>query len=56
MKILFDQIKEYKTHLINEEKSRATTEKYVRDIEAFYEWLSGEILRRNWRLNTRRSL
>ena len=44
MKILFDQIKEYKTHLINEEKSRATIEKYVRDIEAFYEWLSGKEL------------
>lgn len=44
MKILFDQIKEYKTHLINEEKSRATIEKYVRDIEVFYEWLSGREL------------
>ncbi|MBE7048258.1 MAG: integrase [Ruminococcaceae bacterium] len=44
MKILFDQIKEYKTHLINEEKCRATIEKYVRDIEAFYEWLSGREL------------
>ena len=44
MKILFDQIKEYKTHLINEEKSRATIEKYVRDIEVFCEWLSGREL------------
>lgn len=40
MKILFDQIKEYKTHLINEEKCKATIEKYIRDITVFYEWLS----------------
>lgn len=44
MKILFDQITEYKTHLINEEKATATIEKYIRDIIAFYEWLSGREL------------
>lgn len=44
MKILFDQIKEYKTHLINEEKCKATIEKYIRDITVFYEWLSGREL------------
>ena len=44
MKIIFDQIKEYKTHLINEEKCKATIEKYIRDITVFYEWLSGREL------------
>lgn len=44
MKIIFDQIKKYKTHLINEEKCKATIEKYIRDITVFYEWLSGREL------------
>ena len=44
MIIIIDQIKEYKTHLINEEKCKATIEKYIRDITVFYEWLSGREL------------
>lgn len=44
MKNLFEQIKQYKSHLINEEKSAATVEKYIRDIAAFYVWLDGEEL------------
>lgn len=44
MKILSDQIKQYKTHLINEEKTKATREKYIRDIMAFCKWLAGREL------------
>lgn len=44
MKILSDQIKQYKTHLINEEKTKATIEKYIRDIIAFCKWLAGREL------------
>lgn len=40
MKILSDLIKQYKTHLINEEKTKATIEKYIRDIIAFCKWLA----------------
>lgn len=29
------QISEFKTYLINEEKSKATIEKYIRDVFAF---------------------
>ena len=34
------QISEFKTYLINEEKSKATVEKYVRDISVFSSWLA----------------
>ncbi len=34
-------INDFKTHLIEEEKSDATIEKYIRDINAFVRWLSG---------------
>ena len=33
-------ISEFKTYLVNEEKSKATVEKYVRDTEVFSKWLS----------------
>ena len=33
------QISEFKTYLINEEKSKATIEKYIRDITTFASWL-----------------
>ena len=33
------QILKFKNYLIEEEKSKATLEKYVRDIEAFHAWL-----------------
>lgn len=34
-------IKQFKNHLINEEKSQATLEKYIRDITVFMAWLNG---------------
>ena len=40
MKKITDKIiKKYRTYLINEEKSKATVEKYIRDITAFAAWL-----------------
>ena len=36
-----DLIENFKNHLINEEKASATLEKYMRDIKAFFEWISG---------------
>lgn len=38
------QISEFKTYLINEEKSKATIEKYVRDVSAFSSRLAGREL------------
>lgn len=35
-------VKKYENYLINEEKSSATLEKYVRDISAFARWLNGK--------------
>ena len=34
-------IENYKNHLIEEEKSTVTIEKYIRDINAFAEWING---------------
>lgn len=39
-----DLIEKYKDFLINEEKASATLEKYMRDIKAFSEWMSGSEL------------
>ena len=39
-KITLDIIASYKKYLISEEKSRATIEKYIRDITAFKAWLN----------------
>lgn len=40
MKIITNElIQKYKMHLINEEKSSATLEKYIRDVVAFKAWL-----------------
>lgn len=42
MKIITDKlINQFKNHLINEEKTPATLEKYIRDITAFMVWLEG---------------
>ncbi len=41
MTITKDTIDSFKQHLIEEEKSAATLEKYIRDIMAFFMWLSG---------------
>lgn len=35
-------IKKFKYYLVNEEKSSATQEKYIRDVSAFFEWLNGK--------------
>lgn len=40
-KITNELIQKFKTHLIEEEKSPATLEKYIRDVVAFVTWLCG---------------
>ena len=46
MTINENQINLYKNHLVSEEKSKVTVEKYIRDITAFSEWLAdGELSR-----------
>lgn len=39
MKITVEMIRNYKNHLITEEKSEVTIEKYIRDINVFSQWL-----------------
>ncbi len=39
MSIIKNQISDYNAFLIDEEKSAATIEKYIRDVTAFTEWL-----------------
>lgn len=41
-KIFNEQIERFRIYLIEEEKSSATVEKYIRDITAFCVWLHGE--------------
>ena len=41
MYVTAEQINHFKNHLISEERSSATVEKYVRDVTAFSEWLCG---------------
>lgn len=41
-KITQKQLIDFKQHLVNEEKSAATIEKYVRDVQTFIAWLKGE--------------
>ncbi len=42
-----ENIEDFKNYLINEEKASATLEKYIRDITAFFTWISsGEIDKR----------
>ena len=43
-KITTNLIDQFKNYLINEEKSQATIEKYIRDIMAFMVWLEGREL------------
>lgn len=40
-KITNELIIKFKNYLINEEKSQATVEKYIRDITTFAKWLNG---------------
>ena len=39
-----DNAQQFKLHLIREEKSEATVEKYVRDTQRFLDYANGEIL------------
>lgn len=39
-------IKKYKNYLINQEKSPATIEKYLRDVRAFVEWVDGHDIKK----------
>ena len=43
-KITNELINKFKNYLINDEKSQATLEKYIRDITAFMKWLDGRVL------------
>ena len=47
MYITAEQITSFKKHLISEERSNATVEKYVRDVLAFSEWLCGREVDKN---------
>ncbi len=47
MYITAEQITGFKKHLISEERSNATVEKYVRDVLAFSEWLCGREVDKN---------
>ena len=47
MYVTAEQITSFKKHLISEERSSATVEKYVRDVTAFSEWLSGREVEKN---------
>ena len=44
MRITINMINRYTEYLLNEEKSKVTIEKYVRDIRAFYTWIEGREL------------
>ena len=45
-KLTRELITEFKGYLIEEEKSKATLEKYIRDIETFHNWVGGKELNR----------
>jgi len=38
--------RKFRKYFVNEEKSNATIEKYIRDVTAFVKWLGGEIPRK----------
>ena len=46
-----ESITEFKGYLIEEEKSKATLEKYIRDVETFYRWLGEKELNKLCVLN-----
>lgn len=56
VKITLNMIYQYKSHLISEEKSRATVEKYIHDLLVFYEWLGNEMLTKSKALEYKASL
>ena len=43
-RITNELIQKFKTHLINEEKSSATLEKYIRDVTTFMQWLDDRMV------------
>ena len=43
-KLTVELINKFRNYLINEEKSQATLEKYIRDITAFMVWLNGRVV------------
>ena len=43
-RITNELIQKFKTYLINEEKSSATLEKYIRDVVAFMQWLNERVV------------
>ena len=45
--IIDEKIEQFKLHLVNEEKSHATIEKYIRDINAFSAWINDKELNKN---------
>ena len=55
-KIDNELIEKYKNYLIDEERSQATVEKYVRDIGFFSEWLSGREVNKRLVLEYKESL
>lgn len=50
-KLTNELIPKFKNYLIEEEKSKATLEKYIRDIEIFYAWMSDKKLNKLCVLN-----
>lgn len=38
---MLQKVKEFEKHLISEEKSKTTVEKYTHDVTAFFQWLDG---------------
>ena len=50
-KITLSHIEEFKNYLIEEEKSKATLEKYERDLKAFYLWIGEQELNKACVLN-----
>ncbi len=46
-RITNEVIQKYKTHLIENEKSSATLNKYVRDVEVFADWLEGQAVNKS---------
>lgn len=55
-KITFELTEEFKNHLVDEEKSQATVEKYVRDILGFAAWLGERELQKEAVLEYKRYL
>ena len=51
-KFTISLIQEFKKYLIEEEKSAATLDKYIRDVTVFMQWINGQGCARVWFLNT----